>query len=36
MKFREIAATLQEPIDTIKSKHRRGLIALRKLMRHQN
>jgi RNA polymerase sigma-70 factor, ECF subfamily len=32
MKFREIAAALQEPIDTIKSKHRRALIALRKAL----
>jgi RNA polymerase sigma-70 factor (ECF subfamily) len=30
LKFREIAEMLQEPIDTIKSKHRRGLILLRK------
>ena len=35
MKFREIAAVLGEPIDTVKSKHRRALIALRKLL-HQN
>ena len=33
LKFREIADTLQEPIDTIKSKHRRALIQLRKLLR---
>jgi RNA polymerase sigma-70 factor, ECF subfamily len=32
MKFREIAHTLQEPIDTIKSKHRRALILLKKLL----
>jgi RNA polymerase sigma-70 factor (ECF subfamily) len=32
LKFREIADTLQEPIDTIKSKHRRALIQLRKLL----
>ena len=32
MKFREIADVLQEPIDTIKSKHRRALIQLRKLL----
>jgi len=32
LKFREIAETLQEPIDTIKSKHRRALIQLRKLL----
>jgi RNA polymerase sigma-70 factor (ECF subfamily) len=32
MKFREIAEILQEPIDTIKSKHRRALILLKKSM----
>jgi RNA polymerase sigma-70 factor, ECF subfamily len=32
MKFREIADTLEEPIDTIKSKHRRALFALRKAL----
>jgi RNA polymerase sigma-70 factor (ECF subfamily) len=32
MKFREIADTLQEPIDTIKSKHRRALIRLRDIL----
>ena len=32
LKFREIADTLQEPIDTIKSKHRRALIQLRKML----
>jgi len=32
LKFREIADALQEPIDTIKSKHRRALIQLRKLL----
>jgi RNA polymerase sigma-70 factor (ECF subfamily) len=32
MKFREIADTLQEPIDTIKSKHRRALIRLREIL----
>lgn len=31
LKFREIADVLQEPIDTIKSKHRRALIQLRRL-----
>lgn len=31
LKFREIADALQEPIDTIKSKHRRALIQLRRL-----
>jgi RNA polymerase sigma-70 factor (ECF subfamily) len=31
-KFREIAEILQEPIDTVKSKHRRGLILLRKAL----
>ncbi len=30
LKFREIAAALDEPIDTVKSKHRRGLALLRK------
>lgn len=30
LKFREIAETLGEPIDTIKSRHRRGLLLLRK------
>lgn len=29
LKFREIAEILQEPIDTVKSKHRRGLVMLR-------
>jgi len=29
LKFREIAETLREPIDTVKSKHRRGLALLR-------
>jgi RNA polymerase sigma-70 factor (ECF subfamily) len=32
LKFREIAEVLQEPIDTIKSKHRRALIQLRKML----
>ncbi len=32
MKFREVAEMLQEPIDTIKSKHRRALIQLRRLL----
>ncbi len=32
LKFREIAAVLAEPIDTVKSKHRRGLILLRKIV----
>lgn len=32
LKFREIAETLGEPIDTVKSKHRRGLALLRKVM----
>jgi len=31
LKFREIADELHEPIDTIKSKHRRALIQLRKV-----
>jgi RNA polymerase sigma-70 factor (ECF subfamily) len=32
LKFREIAATLGEPIDTVKSKHRRGLALMRKIV----
>jgi len=32
LKFREIAEALGEPIDTVKSKHRRGLALLRDLM----
>lgn len=32
LKFREIADALHEPIDTIKSKHRRALIQLRKML----
>ena len=32
LKFREIADALQESIDTIKSKHRRALIQLRKML----
>ena len=32
LKFREIADVLQEPIDTVKSKHRRGLVLLRKAL----
>ncbi len=32
LKFREIAEILDEPIDTVKSKHRRGLMHLRKLL----
>lgn len=32
LKFREIAKILQEPIDTVKSKHRRGLILLKKAL----
>ncbi len=31
LKFREIAATLGEPIDTVKSKHRRGLALLKNI-----
>jgi RNA polymerase sigma-70 factor (ECF subfamily) len=32
LKFREIADILEEPIDTIKSKHRRALIMLKKFL----
>jgi RNA polymerase sigma-70 factor (ECF subfamily) len=32
LKFREIAAELGEPIDTVKSKHRRGLALLRTIL----
>lgn len=32
LKFREIADMLEEPIDTVKSKHRRALIQLRKML----
>ena len=32
LKFVEIAEKLGEPIDTIKSRHRRGLIMLREMM----
>ncbi len=32
LKFREIADVLREPIDTVKSKHRRGLALLRKAL----
>lgn len=32
LKFREIAGILDEPIDTVKSKHRRGLAQLRKFI----
>jgi RNA polymerase sigma-70 factor, ECF subfamily len=32
LKFREIAAALGEPIDTVKSKHRRGLALMRKIV----
>ncbi len=32
LKFREIAETLGEPIDTVKSKHRRGIVLLRKIV----
>ncbi len=33
LKFREIAEILEEPIDTVKSKHRRGVVLLRKALR---
>jgi RNA polymerase sigma-70 factor (ECF subfamily) len=32
LKFREIAETLGQPIDTVKSKHRRGLALLRSVL----
>lgn len=32
LKFREIAERLNEPIDTVKSRHRRGLALLRDLL----
>lgn len=32
LKFREIAEVLQESIDTVKSKHRRGIVLLQKLV----
>ncbi len=32
LKFREIAEVLGEPIDTVKSKHRRGLLLLKKAL----
>lgn len=32
LKFREIAEELREPIDTVKSKHRRGLMMLRRFI----
>lgn len=32
LKFREIAQQLGEPIDTVKSRHRRGLALLKKLL----
>lgn len=32
LKFREIAEVLGEPIDTVKSKHRRGLMLLRRVV----
>jgi RNA polymerase sigma-70 factor, ECF subfamily len=35
LKFREIAEALDEPIDTVKSKHRRGLMMLRKFIRKE-
>jgi RNA polymerase sigma-70 factor (ECF subfamily) len=35
LKFREIAEVLGQPIDTVKSKHRRGLMSLRKIMDHK-
>jgi RNA polymerase sigma-70 factor (ECF subfamily) len=32
LKFREIAEVLREPIDTVKSKHRRGLALLKNIL----
>lgn len=32
LKFREIADALGEPIDTVKSRHRRGLLLMKKLL----
>lgn len=32
LKFREIAETLHEPIDTVKSRHRRGLMLLKDIL----
>ena len=32
LKFREIAERLHEPVDTVKSRHRRGLSLLRNIM----
>jgi RNA polymerase sigma-70 factor (ECF subfamily) len=32
LNFREIAEVLDEPIDTVKSRHRRALIVLRKIL----
>lgn len=32
LKFREIAETLDEPIDTIKSRHRRGVALLKNML----
>ena len=32
MNFREIAEMLEEPVDTVKSRHRRALIKLRKFL----
>ena len=31
--FQEIAESLDKPIDTVKSQHRRALIALRKILK---
>ncbi|MFH1192823.1 MAG: RNA polymerase sigma factor [Candidatus Jorgensenbacteria bacterium] len=36
LSFREIGELLKEPLDTVKSRHRRALIALRDLLVHQN
>jgi RNA polymerase sigma-70 factor (ECF subfamily) len=36
LKFVEIAKELNESIDTIKSRHRRGLFALKKVISNEN
>lgn len=34
LKFREIAEALEEPLNTVKSRHLRGIKILKKLMKH--